>query len=66
MHTHIYSPYKVVTQGSVLGSLLYIQHTADLPTTPETTVSTFVDDTAIGILDSDQNPTVVLNDCKIS
>ena len=44
-----------VPQDSVLGPLLYLLLTADLPTSIETTISTFADDTEI--LASDEDPT---------
>ena len=52
--SEVYSTQAGVPQGSVLGPFLYLLFTADIPTTEDTFIGTFADDTVIMSTDESQ------------
>lgn len=60
--TSLFPIYAGVPQGSVLGPVLYILYTADIPTTRKTVTATFADDTAV--LASHTDPIIASNNLQ--
>lgn len=51
--TDIHKINSGIPQGSVLGPIMYLLYTADLPTAPNATTATYADDTAVLVTHSD-------------
>ena len=61
-YTSLHPVLSAVTQGRVLGPLLYLFYTADSPTTVDSTTATFADDT--GVLTTHEDPAIVTRRLK--